>query len=102
MANKKYDKEFKEKIARLILEDGRTLSSISKEYNVAKSTTNGWFKAFEQECIECDDKISPSVHEEIKRLKKLTDDLEKENTFLKKAATFFAKEIDNQFINSLI
>ncbi|WP_346914637.1 transposase [Clostridium sp.] len=40
MANKKYDKEFKEKIARLILEDGRTLSSISKEYNVAKSTIN--------------------------------------------------------------
>jgi len=95
MANKKYDKEFKEKVARLILEDGRTLASISKEYNIAKSTINGWTKAFEQECIECDDKISPSVHEEIKRLKKLTADLEKENAFLKKAAAFFAKEIDN-------
>ncbi|WP_428978990.1 transposase, partial [Clostridium tanneri] len=33
MANKKYSKEFKEKIAKLILEDGRTLSSVSKEYN---------------------------------------------------------------------
>ena len=87
--------EFKEKIARLIVEDGRTLSSISKEYNVAKSTINGWTKAFEKECIECDDKLSPSVHEEIKQLKKLTADLEKENTFLKKASAFFAKEIDN-------
>jgi len=66
MANKKYDKEFKEKVARLILEDGRTLASISKEYNIVKSTINGWTKAFKQECIECDDKISHSVHEEIK------------------------------------
>lgn len=95
MANKKYNKEFKEKIARLVSEDGRTLSSISKEYNIAKSTINGWTKSFEKECIEHDDKISPSVHEEIKRLKKLTADLEKENAFLKKAAAFFAKEIDN-------
>ncbi len=50
------------KIARLILEDGRTLSSISKEYNVAKSTINGWTKAFEKEYIEYYNKISPSVH----------------------------------------
>ncbi|MEG2656903.1 MAG: transposase [Clostridium sp.] len=57
MSNKKYDKEFKEKVARLILEDGRTLASISKEYNIEKSTINGWTKAFEQDCIECDDKI---------------------------------------------
>lgn len=95
MANKKYSKEFKEKIAKLILEDGRTLSSVSKEYNIAKSTINGWIKVFEKDCIECEDMISPSVHEELKRLKKLTAELEKENAFLKKAAAFFAKEIDN-------
>lgn len=84
MANKKYNKEFKEKIAKLILEDGRTLSSISKEYNIAKSTINGWIKAFEQDCVECKYKISPSVLEELKRLKKLTAEIEKENVFLKK------------------
>ena len=44
MANKKYDKAFKESLARLSLEEGRTLSSISKEYNITKSTINGWIK----------------------------------------------------------
>ncbi|MBB6631382.1 transposase [Clostridium algidicarnis] len=44
IANKKYDKAFKESIARLSLEEGRTLSSISKEYNITKSTINGWIK----------------------------------------------------------
>ncbi len=45
LANKKYDKVFKESIARLSLEEGRTLSIISKEYNIAKCTINGWIKA---------------------------------------------------------
>ncbi|MBB6698586.1 transposase [Clostridium algidicarnis] len=95
MANKKYDKVFKESIARLSLEEGRTLSSISKEYNIAKSTINGWIKGFSEECMESEEKISPSIYEENKKLKKRAAELEKENAFLKKAAAFFTKEIDN-------
>lgn len=95
MANKKYDKVFKQQIAKLHLEEGRTLTSLAKEYNIAKSTLNGWIKSFSNECIESEDKISPSVYEEIKLLKKRAAELEKENAFLKKAAAFFAKEIDN-------
>lgn len=95
MAMKKYDKVFKEKIAKLYLEEGRTLQSLSKEYEVSRSTINGWIKSFSKECVESEDKISPSVYEEIKELKKRTAELEKENAFLKKAAAFFAKEIDN-------
>nr|WP_097028640.1 transposase [Clostridium peptidivorans] len=95
MANKKYDKVFKQKIARLYLEENRTLASLAKEYSIAKSTINGWVKSFSEECIESEDKISPNVYEEIKLLKKRAAELEKENAFLKKAAAFFAKEIDN-------
>lgn len=60
MANKKYDKEFKDSIAKLQLEEG----SLDNE------------------------KISPSVYEENRILKKLAAELEK-------ATAFFAKEIDN-------
>ncbi len=95
MANKKYDNVFKQKIARLHLEENRTLTSLAKEYNIAKSTLNGWAKSFSEECTESEDKISPNVYEEIKLLKKRAAELEKENAFLKKAAAFFAKEIDN-------
>jgi len=95
MGNKKYDKVFKQKLTRLHLEDNRTLTSLSKEYNVAKSTLNGWIKSFNEESTESEDKVSPNVYDEIKLLKKRTAELEKENAFLKKAAAFFAKEIDN-------
>ncbi|MBU3251714.1 transposase, partial [Clostridium algidicarnis] len=89
MVNKKYDKAFKESIGRLSLEEGRTLSSISKEYNIAKSTINGWIKGFSEEYMESEEKISQSVYEENKKLKKRAAELEKENAFLKKAAAFF-------------
>lgn len=95
MENKKYDKLFKQKISKLYLEEGRTLTSLAKEYNIAKSTLNGWIKSFSDECTESDDKVSPNVYEEIKLLKKRAAELEKENASLKKAAAFFAKEIDN-------
>ena len=95
MANKSYDKTFQESIAKLYLEEDRTLASISKEYNISRSTINNWIKIYKEECLIDNEKISPSVYEENKRLKKLAADLEKENTFLKKAAAFFAKEIDN-------
>lgn len=84
MANKKYDKIFKQKIARLHLEEGRTLTRLSREYNIAKFTLNGWIKSFSEECIESKDKISPNVYEEIKLLKKRATELGKENAFLKR------------------
>jgi transposase len=88
-------KSLKKKIAKLYLEEGRTITSLANEYSISKSTINGWTKAFSEVGIEEEDKISPNVHEKIKKLKKLTAELEKENAFLKKAAAFFAKEIDN-------
>ncbi len=95
MANKKYDKAFKDSLAKLYLEEGRTVESISKEYSVSRSTITNWVKTYKEECTLDNEKISPSVYEENRRLKKLAAELEKENTFLKKAAAFFAKEIDN-------
>lgn len=75
MANKKYDKVFRQKIAKLHLEEDRTLSSLAKEYNIAKSTLTGWIKGLSEECIESEDKIFPNVYEEIKLLKKRAAEL---------------------------
>jgi transposase len=95
MAKKKYDQVFKEKLVKLHLENTRTISSLVKEYGVSRSTLNGWIKSYCEECKESEEKISPSVYEENRLLKKRTIELEKENAFLKKAAAFFAKEIYN-------
>ena len=90
-----YTPEFKKKIVRLHEEDGRSYKSITAEYGVSKAAISAWCKQFREEC-----QTSPQAREdfdamkEILRLRKELEEAKKENLFLKKAAAFFAKEID--------
>lgn len=96
MAKKRnYEQAFKDKIIQLHLQDGRTISSLNEEYQLGSGTINNWLKAYRQNCLtdpqKSDEKDS---YTEILRLRKEVEELEKENRFLKKAAAFFAKELD--------
>jgi len=90
-----YTAEFKKKIVRLHLEEGRTYKSITAEYGVSKASISKWCSELREEC-----QSSPEAKEEYDsmkenlRLKRENEELRKENSFLKKAAAFFAKEID--------
>ena len=90
-----YTPEFKKKIVRLHLEEGRTYKSITAEYGVSKASISKWCREFSGEC-----QTSPETKEEydsmkeMLKLRKENEELRKENLFLKKAAAFFAKEID--------
>ena len=94
-----YDDEFKKKIVRLKLEEGRTAKSIISEYGVSKASITKWCQEFREEC-----QSNPEAQKnfdsmkEILRLKKELEEVKKENLFLKKAAAFFAKEIDWRLI----
>ena len=91
---KKYTKEFKQHLVEEYAK-GRSYPSLSKEYGVAKSTICSWLNKYSEEC-----RITPSSNtslfsaKEYHALQKRIAELEKENLFLKKAAAFFAKEID--------
>ena len=93
--SKQYDEEFKKEIVNEYLK-GRSQNNISASYGVSKSTISGWVKKYSEECHYTkpqtkENNISP---EELRTLNKKIAELEKENNFLKKAAAFFAKEID--------
>lgn len=94
-----YEPEFKKKIVRLHLEDGRTYKSITQEYGVSKSAISRWVEEFSNECqkkINADPTAlnDAELMKENLRLRKELEEARKENLFLKKAAAFFAKEID--------
>lgn len=90
-----YTPEFKKKIVRLHLEDGRTIKSIVSEFGVSKTTISKWCSEFSKECqTSPETKNEYDTMKEILKLKKENEVLRKENLFLKKAAAFFAKEID--------
>ena len=90
-----YDDDFKRKIVRLHIEEARTIKSLAEEYGISKGIVSIWVKKYREEC-----QIKPKIKEEYdlmmenRRLHKELQEKEKEILFLKKAAAFFAKEID--------
>lgn len=93
-----YEPEFKKKIVRLHLEEGRTYKSLTQEYGVSKSAISKWVEEFSKECqkkVKADPTATndADLMKENLRLRKELDEVRKENLFLKKAAAFFAKEI---------
>lgn len=87
-----YSDELKKKVVRLKLE-GRSISSLSQEYGAAKSTIAKWVARYKASSTPEREKVISSS-EEIARLKRLLAEKEKEILFLKKAAAFFAREIE--------
>ncbi len=90
-----YTPEFKKKIVRLHEEEGRTYKSITAEYGVSKASISKWCSEFSKECLLTPEaKAEYDNMKELLKLKRENEELRKENLFLKKAAAFFAKEID--------
>ena len=90
-----FEPEFKKKIVRLHLEEGRTIKSIQEEYGVSKASVSNWVKEFRKECQSNEEANADYDYmKENLRLRKELEESKKENLFLKKAAAFFAKEID--------
>jgi len=92
---KQYDIEFKKEIVNEYLK-GNSLNDIYQIYGIAKSTVSVWIKKYSEEChyTKLQNNKNNISSEEVRALNKKIKELEKENDFLKKAAAFFAKEID--------
>jgi transposase len=82
---KKYDDEFKREAVRLIKAGGKTISAISRDLGVSKSTLYGWtYKSVEMP----DGAIIRNS--EITRLKRELADARIERDILKKAVAIFS------------
>lgn len=92
---KHYETEFKKKIVRLYLEEGRSLKSLAVEYGVSHASISNWTNQFRNECqTNQEAQADYNFMKENLKLRKQLAELQKENEFLKKAAAFFAKKIE--------
>ena len=93
-----YNEDFKLEVVKAYMNGGRSMSELSADYNVAKSTITGWIKKYGEECqykiTTTNSQAESEAAKEIRRLNQLLHEKDKEIDFLKKAAAFFAKEID--------
>lgn len=82
--NKRYEPEFKKQMVRLVLEEGRTIASVNKEYHLGEGTVRSWIRQFEEECeTNPETNETGELYEENRRLRKKLEEMEKENRFLK-------------------
>lgn len=92
---KKITDETKKKVVKLHIQDGRTLASLAAEYGVCTATISNWIRTYREECQTNDAaKSEYELMQEVNKLRQELAEAKKENDFLKKAAAFFAKEID--------
>ena len=91
----RYSADFKKEVVRAYMAGDKSITQIATEYNIAKSTVGQWVKEYKEECLYTTTTSTESNEaKEIRRLNQLLSEKDKEIAFLKKAAAFFAKEID--------
>ena len=97
MARRKhpYSREFKDEAVRMVLDGDRPVTHIAKELGIHDTTLHNWVNAWRRE--HSGDESGPSSDDPAKserelELERENRKLREENTFLKKAAAFFAAE----------
>lgn len=91
----RFTEETKKKVVKQHLQDGRTIASLAAEYGASHATVSNWIRNYREECQNNDEaKTEYDLMLEVRKLRQQNAELEKENDFLKKAAAFFAREID--------
>lgn len=94
MMGKQYTEEFKKAVVQ-DYSTGKSYNQITAEYGVPNGTLAAWIKKYSEECkYQNPQNTSTITVKEMRDMQKRLAELEKENAFLKKAAAFFAKEID--------
>lgn len=94
----KYTLEFKQDAARLVLEKGYTHQQAADNLGISLSAIGRWVRAERgpdaKPTADQPSRLNLSSHAELTRLRKENEQLRMEREILKKAAVFFANEID--------
>ena len=91
----RYSKDFKKEVVKAYMAGDKSIPRLAVEFNVAKSSVSKWANEYKEECLYTTSTTTESNEaKEIRRLNQLLNEKDKEIAFLKKAAAFFAKEID--------
>ncbi len=84
--------EFKEGAVRLVLDQGKTISQVGRDLDVAQSVIGNWVKQARADRSNGKTGLTTEERAELSKLRKENRELRMERDLLKKAAAFFAKE----------
>ena len=97
MARRKYDREFKQEAARLVLDEGRSIRSVEDALGITQGVLKDWVRQYRKHDTEAFVGSGNQTPEaaELKRLRKEVAELRMERDILKKATAYFSRDALN-------
>ncbi|MDQ7807018.1 transposase [Amycolatopsis sp. A133] len=90
----KYPEQFRRDAVELVNSSDRPLRQIARELGVNHETLRSWVNVAKQAAEAGPQAEDPAVTDEVTRLRKQVAELQKEKEILRKAAAYFAREMD--------
>ena len=88
---RRFDSEFKEQAARLVLDEGKSVAAVARDLDLPETALREWVKRAQADRPQGRTGLTTTEREELARLRKENRILQEERDILKKAAAFFAK-----------
>jgi transposase-like protein len=93
--SKKYQKftpEFREEVAKLVVDGQRSISQVAREYGLSDTTVGNWVRKYRAEHAQDEPPLELSERARLRELERENREMAMELAFLKKAAAYFARE----------
>lgn len=87
-----YSPEFREEAVQLALKSSKPIAHIARELEMNPETLRTWVRQHERERERQDGPLPVDERARLKELERRVRELETENSFLKKAAAYFARD----------
>jgi transposase len=84
--------EYKEQVARMVVEESRAIPSTAREIGVNEQTLRNWVAEYRKNHVGDEPPLTVSERARLRELEKEVRELRLEKEFLGKAAAFFASE----------
>jgi transposase len=91
-ARRRFSDEFKAQTARLVLDEGKSVTAVARELDLVPSVVGTWVKHALADRTQGKTGLTSAEREELARLRKENRVLQEERDILKKATAFFAKQ----------
>ena len=91
-ARRKFTEEFKAGAARLVIEEGRPVAQVAKDFDLTETALRSWVQRVRDSAGKEVGALSASEREELTRLRRELRQVKMEREILKKAAAWFAQE----------
>ena len=89
---RKFTPEFREEAARMVVETSRPIADVARELGISETSLGNWVRTYREKHAEDEPPLQLSERARLRELERKNRELEMENSFLKKAAAYFARE----------